>query len=103
MSLNDECRATNTIGKKPYDHVMFSPSFTKEVDRAFDMQVVDLVPTMEAFWNLPTPYPGNPYDHNEFRKYYSDHHLVVFRMNTALRDDDGVVSVTRRESPSDVQ
>ena len=97
LSLNDECRFTNTKGDKPYDHVMFSPSFTQEIDRAFDMQVVDLVPTMEAFWNMPSPYPGNPYDHNAFRACYSDHHPVVFRMNASMQDDDGIVPVAQRD------
>jgi hypothetical protein len=89
LSLNDECRATNTVGNKPYDHVIFSPACTKEIDQAFDMKAVDLVAAMQPFWNLPTPYPGYPYNHNEFRKYYSDHHPIVFQMRTSLPDDDG--------------
>jgi len=96
VSLNDECRATNTKGDKPYDHVMYSPSHTLEVDRAFDMQVVNLAPTMRSFWNKPAPYPGDPYDHNEFRKYYSDHHPIVFKMRTSLSDDDGPAVVAGR-------
>ncbi|MCH7906504.1 MAG: hypothetical protein IIB26_03650 [Chloroflexi bacterium] len=33
----------NTKGDKPYDHVMFRPAFTSEIDVDFDMVVVDLV------------------------------------------------------------
>jgi len=33
-------------------------------------------------------YPGEPYNHDGFRKYYSDHHPVVFKMVEVERDDD---------------
>ena len=88
MSLNDECRPTNTKGDKPYDHVMFRPAFTGEIDVGFDMMVVDLVEVMRPFWTDAAPYPGDPYDHNEFRQHYSDHHPVVFRINVPATDDD---------------
>ena len=89
LSLNDECRSTNTNvnGPKPYDHVFFQPSFTTEIDRDYDMTVVDLVKAMQPLWKETEPYPGQPYDHNEFRKWYSDHDPVVFRMQMG-RDDD---------------
>ena len=55
---------------------------------AFDLAVVDLVAAMRPFWTVAAPYPGDPYDHNEFRKHYSDHHPVVFRVNVPAVDDD---------------
>ncbi len=38
VSLNDELRATNTSPKSPhpYDHVMFDPVYSTEVDQTFD-------------------------------------------------------------------
>jgi endonuclease/exonuclease/phosphatase family metal-dependent hydrolase len=94
-SLNDECRPTNTNirGPKPYDHVMFNSTFTGEIDLAYDMTVVDLVNEMRDDWTLAAPYPGEPYNHNEFRKFYSDHHPVVFRLNIPTQDDDAPVRV----------
>lgn len=78
---------------------MFSPSYSIEIDRDFDLNVLDLVEAMQPYWNLPEPYPGDPYDHNEFRKYFSDHHPIVFRVLTSLPDDDGVPTITVRSTP----
>jgi hypothetical protein len=33
-------------------------------------------------------FPGNPYDHDNFRKYYSDHNPVVFRLKSMPTGDD---------------
>ena len=90
VSLNDECRPTNTNvnGPKPYDHVMVNPAFTTEADWGFDLQVINLVEAMRSVWVLPEPYPGDPYVHNEFKQYYSDHHPVVFRLGGTGADDD---------------
>ena len=39
--------------------------------------------------HIPTGvYPGDPYDHNLFRQYYSDHHPVIFRMEYGGVDGD---------------
>ncbi len=82
VSLNDECRRTNTSATpQPYDHVMYNPEFTTEIDSLFDMQVIDLIEAMHGYWNPEDGvYPGDPYIHNVFRQYYSDHHPVEFRM-----------------------
>jgi endonuclease/exonuclease/phosphatase family metal-dependent hydrolase len=93
LSLNDECRKTNTVmtagSGKPYDHVMYDTVFTKkEIDLQFDLFVLDLIEAMKDLWKLDDPYPGEPYDHNLFRQYYSDHHPVVFKMVTQAQDDD---------------
>lgn len=95
VSLNDECRPTNTNvnGPKPYDHVMFNTSYTGEIDQAYDMTVVNLLEEMRDDWTFSEPYPGEPYDHNEFRKFYSDHHPVVFRLNIPTQDDDAPLRV----------
>ena len=63
LSLNDECRPTNTNlnGPKPYDHMMFNTSETGEIDRQFDCQVVDLIDAMRDHWDVSLgSYPGEP-------------------------------------------
>lgn len=98
LSLNDECEATNTNvnGPKPYDHVMYRPAFTKEIDKAFDFRVFNLIEAMRPFWSSTDPYPGgavNPiglpkYNHDKFRAFYSDHHPVVYKLTVPGADDD---------------
>jgi hypothetical protein len=90
VSLNDECRPTNTNvnGPKPYDHVMYNPTYTTEIDEEFDLEVINLIEEMKPKWTSDTPYPGDPYVHNNFRMVYSDHHPVVFRMAIPAEDDD---------------
>lgn len=91
LSLNDECRPTNTTirSARPYDHVMYRPLYTTEIDTEFDLQVVDLIEAMRPRWDTTLgPYPGDPYDHDKFRAYYSDHHPIVFRLVLPPRDDD---------------
>ncbi len=89
VSLNDECIRTNTSETpRPYDHVMYNPEFTTEIDSLFDMKVIDLIEVMQDHWNLENgDYPGDPYDHNTFKQYYSDHHPVKFRI-VLIGDDD---------------
>lgn len=92
LSLNDECRVTNTLqtegGGRPYDHVMIRPDFTgTEIDAQYDLVVIDLVAAMRPYWQSTDPYPGDPYDHNLFKQYYSDHHPVAFRL-VGRGDDD---------------
>lgn len=72
LSLNDECHPTNTNpdSPKPYDHVMYNPTYTTEVDTDYDFEVIDLIPLMEPLWTQPdVNYPGNPYDHKLFKQY----------------------------------
>ena len=90
VSLNDECRRTNTSATpQPYDHVMYNPEFTTEIDSLFDMQVIDLIEAMKGYWNPEDGvYPGDPYVHNVFRQYYSDHHPVEFRMVVSGDEDN---------------
>ncbi len=88
ISLNDECYRTNTLknsstsgGAKPYDHVMYRPNATsEEIDEDFDIKVLSLIDSMKTSWTGSAPYPGDPYNHNEFRQYYSDHNPVIFRI-----------------------
>ena len=43
------------------------------------------------------PYPGQSYNHNEFRKSYSDHHPVDFRLTTPASDDDAPFRIASGE------
>lgn len=94
-SLNNECVRTNTLinedadkGAKPYDHVMYNVAHTAgDIDMAYDFKVINLVEEMRGYWTGDEPYPGDPYDHNLFKQFYSDHHPVKFRM-TSRKDDD---------------
>ncbi len=96
LSLNDECRKTNTLintnldkGARPYDHIMYNVDATSgEIDLKYDFQVIDLISIMKPFWKKTEPYPGAPYNHNLFKQYYSDHHPVTFKMVTKEVDDD---------------
>jgi hypothetical protein len=90
-SLNSGCvpTNTNTNGPKPYDHVMFNPTFTGS-EIPFHFTVIDLVATMKARWNPALgAFPGDPYVHNAFRTLYSDHSPVAFEITADGRDDDG--------------
>lgn len=90
LSLNDKCVSTNTNpnSPKPYDHVMYSSAYTTEMDIQAGLTVVNLIEAVRPYWTSPNPFPGDPYVHNEFRQYYSDHHPVVFRLNALEMDDD---------------
>lgn len=90
ISLNDACVPTNVSPRspKPYDHVLFNPVATKEIDRAYGFQVINLIDSMRPKWRGPGPYPGDPFQQNVFRFYYSDHNPVVFRMVIPAYDDD---------------
>lgn len=68
---------------------MYNTTHTTEVDTDFDLKVIDLIELMEPLWlSIDVNYPGDPYDHNLFKQYYSDHHPVVFRMKVPKEDDD---------------
>jgi endonuclease/exonuclease/phosphatase family metal-dependent hydrolase len=90
VSLNDACVPTNVNlnGPRPYDHVIFDPSATSEIDRDFGFHVIDLIREMRSRWHHSAPYPGDPFQQNGFRFYYSDHNPVVFQMRMPDRDDD---------------
>jgi hypothetical protein len=95
VSLNDECTRTNTLindnpgyGAKPYDHVMYRPEYTSnEIDEEFDIVVLNLIELMKGYWDGDSPYPGEPYDHNQFKQYYSDHSPLFFRLASNGDDD----------------
>ena len=89
-SLNDECRATNTSTTgKPFDHVMFRPAPTTEIDSEFDFEVIDLVDAVRSSWNpADGTFPGEPYQAARFAAHYSDHHPVAFRIELTASDDD---------------
>lgn len=94
LSLNADCRPTNTNVKSPqcYDHVLYRPLHTTDSEMDSDsFRVINLIDSMRGFWlsKYSTPYPGSPYNHNEFRRYYSDHHPIVFSLTVPGFDDDG--------------
>lgn len=68
--------------------MLFDPLYTAEIDGQFDLGVIDLIVEMKPYWSSNDPYPGDPYGHDQFRKYFSDHHPVVFRMVMPAADDD---------------
>ena len=90
-SLNEACLSTNTNinGPRPYDNVLYDAEATTELDGGFGFVVVDLRDAMRTAWDgTQGPYPGDPYDHNRFRAFYSDHNPVVFRLTIPEVDDD---------------
>lgn len=80
VSLNSKCVPTNTnpVSPKPYDHVMFRPEFTTEIDRSYGFKIHDLVGEFKP----------RPYNHTKFRMKYSDHNPVYFRIVMPKKDDD---------------
>ena len=90
-SLNEACLTTNTNinGPRPYDNVLYQEESTIELDGGFGFVVVDLIEQMRDKWDTTQGnYPGEPYDHNRFRAFYSDHHPVVFQLHVPDADDD---------------
>jgi len=89
-SLNSGCAPTNTNpnSQRPYDHVLFHPSPTSEMDQAYGFRVIFLVSELEGNWEGEVPYPGNPYDHGTFSQYFSDHNPVHFALKPQQVDDD---------------
>lgn len=79
---------TNVIQPKPYDHIFISPKDSSEVPLVDNFKVIDLIQKARVFWNPIIPFPGEPYNHNIFRLYYSDHHPISFVMTLPERDDD---------------
>lgn len=90
-TLNSDCLNTNTNvnGPEPYDHVLYRPNFTTEIDLDYGFKVIDLVAAMKVPWyeDFTHEYPGDPYDHNPFRARYSDHHPVAFKIISSSDDD----------------
>jgi len=52
-----------------------------------DIEVIDLIGAMKPLWTGDDPYPGDPYNHNQFKQYYSDFHKVVFQI-VGIEDDN---------------
>jgi endonuclease/exonuclease/phosphatase family metal-dependent hydrolase len=95
ISLNGKCLRTNTLinktsdrGARPYDHIMYRPKYTSsEIDEKFNMVILNLIDLMKPYWISENQYPGDPYNHNLFKQYYSDHHPVFFRLKSNPDDD----------------
>lgn len=92
ISLNKNAKQntnTNPVSPKPYDHVFISPKDSREIESIDNFEVMNLIVGMMTYWDLdPSTYPGNPYSHNMFRMYFSDHHPVGFNIKPGDRDDD---------------
>jgi len=73
---------------KPYDHVIYRPNSSAREIAGRHLTVLNLIEEMRLRWHESTPFPGNPYDHDEFRKLYSDHHPVRFNIRTNRTEDD---------------
>tara|TARA_R110001583_G_scaffold194100_1_gene364272 strand:+ start:7417 stop:8661 length:1245 start_codon:yes stop_codon:yes gene_type:complete len=91
ITLNSSCLNTNTNvnGPEPFDHVLYRPQFTSEVDKNYGFRVTDLITAMKASWysHFTHDYPGEPYSHNPFRARYSDHNPVSFELIVGTDDD----------------
>ena len=90
-SLNTECVPTNTNTNRPhpYDNVLYDDEQTTEIDGAFGFVVVNLIQAMASHWNPADGiYPGNPYVHDPFRAFFTDHHPIGFRLTIPDADDD---------------
>lgn len=90
QSLNAICKPTNTddAAPKPYDHVLYHNEYSKEIDHRKGLDVLDIVPYMRKLWKYKKLYPGDPYQPEEYPRYYSDRQPVVFRVFTDKKDDD---------------
>lgn len=90
-ALNNEATATNTNvnGSKPYDNIFYNSTASKtELDSLYDIHIINLLEEMKPYWDTTLGvYPGEPYNHNIFRQYYSDHHPVVFHLLVGEDDD----------------
>ena len=74
ISLNNNIFTKETQQHMDQNGLLQPPIF-------IDVFVLDLFDLMKEYWTSTDPYPGDPYDHNLFRQYYSDHHPIVFRIN----------------------
>ena len=90
VSLNDRCRSTVTdiSSPKPTDHVLFNPIQMYKIDNQFDLKILDLSDALGEMWRQDDPYPGTPYNHKRFKKYYADHYPLLFRLTIPRKDDD---------------
>ena len=80
VSLNAACVPTNTMRTAPFDHVVLRTDRNPQVDYDTGCVVIDLIAAMRPMWRDPSrSYPGDPYDHDAFRQYYSDHQPIAFR------------------------
>ncbi|MEK6556651.1 MAG: endonuclease/exonuclease/phosphatase family protein, partial [Bdellovibrionota bacterium] len=91
VSLNVDAKTytnTNIKKPKPYDHVLLDPSVTTEINHVDNFFVADLIESMSSFWLYSQgAYPGKPYVHDNFRWFFSDHHLVHFKAVYGALDD----------------
>ncbi|MBN1602039.1 MAG: hypothetical protein JW915_10540 [Chitinispirillaceae bacterium] len=85
ISLNDRCLSTNTKvdNSKAYDHVMGrSSNIWDNIDSRNSFSVVDLVSAVRVNWDESVfgKFPDDPTRYDDFQRFFSDHHPVVFHM-----------------------
>ena len=96
VTLNDQSAVTNVAAAKnpaagkPFDHVMYHPAHTtRDLDVAFDIQVVDIFARFYAQWAAANPSKAASSSWvSSFGSVYSDHHPVTFQMLYGIGDDD---------------
>jgi endonuclease/exonuclease/phosphatase family metal-dependent hydrolase len=89
ISLNISCMPTNTSlrNPKPYDHVFYRPDYSKEIKRE-SFGNINLINECGQYWrDRSEPYPGDPYNFQEFQKHFSDHKPVYFKLDVTIDDD----------------
>lgn len=80
---------TNINSPKPYDHVFFDPLSSTEISATKGLEVISLVNEMRKTWSVMNgDYPGDQYNHNLFRFYYSDHNPIKITIDLPDQDDD---------------
>jgi hypothetical protein len=89
VSLNDELEKTNIAEfDRAFDHVLYRPMFTSEVDSLYDQREFPLLESMMPLWKGPGPFPGSPLDEEKFADYFSNHRPIWFRVTVPKWDDD---------------
>lgn len=92
LNTGTSCLMTNTNvnGPRPYDNVLLPASSANGLDGGGQFSVINLIEGMRVPWfeDFNAPYPGDvPYNHNAFRRRYSDHHPVTFKVLMGNDDD----------------
>lgn len=59
-----------------------------EIDISFDKEEFPFAVEMESEWREEDPYPWNPYKYHQFKKYFSDHVPIFFKMSIPSTGED---------------
>lgn len=86
VTLNSQCAPTNVGGDECFDHVIFRPAITKEIDTDYGMRVIDLQSVAEESGYCQKN-PSICETTTRFIPYFTDHNPIVFQWSH-LADDD---------------